>query len=166
MTLKQKFPDSTTLGELRAYLRENWDQGCLCGACGNRVQRYSRPITSSMSYGLILIYKHYKKNFHRFQTNTYVHVESVLKETQGISSSIRGDITKLKYWDLISAHLEHEGYYRITQKGVDFVLGKTKVESNILLFNNKFLGFKGEYRNIHECLKKKFNYESLMDGML
>lgn len=111
-----------------------------------------------MAYALIIMYK---SNV-QFR---WIHAETMLKEAE-CPASIRGDFSKLKYWGLIQPNEESEGFYKITQKGIDFVEGKTKVESHVMLYNNKFYGFKGNYVGIKECLKKKFNYEKLMEGGL
>lgn len=92
------------------------------------------------------------------------HVEDFFKK-ENISSSIRGDFPKLRFWGLIEPGVT-DGYYRITNKGFLFVECKTKVESNVMLYNNKSYGFKGKYVDIRECLKKKFDYELLMKGWL
>lgn len=161
-----KLPDSTLLGEARLYLRTNIRKGVSCPCCTQRVQQYERPITSAMAYGLILLYRHYKKNFHPFQINTYVHLESILKETPDIPSSIRGDMSKLKYWDIILPNPDQDGYYKLTDKGIAFIKGEIRVESHAILFNNKFYGFKGELVGISECLKNKFDFNKLMEGIL
>jgi hypothetical protein len=161
----EKLPDSTTLGEIRAFLRKEWEKGCECPSCGQRVQRYSRPITSAMAYALILFFQRYLANKRQNNSETWIHAETFLKNSD-CPSSIRGDFSKLKYWGLIQPAEESEGFYMITEKGIQFVLGNVKVESNVLIYNNKFLGFKGDYKDIKECLKTKFNYELLMKGVL
>lgn len=148
-----------TLGEVRALLRNKWKEGCSCAACGQHVQIYSRPITSSMAIGLILLYKSLD---HILE---WIHAEDFFKK-QNIPSSIRGDFSKLRFWGLIESHLHTDGYYRITEKGINFVIGLVKVEANVLLYNNTCYGFKGEYKSIQDCLKKKFDYELLMKGQL
>lgn len=168
MTTRQailnKFPDSMTLGEARAYLRNNWEKGCVCGNCGQHVQRYSRPITSSMAAGLILMYKF---QFPYTETKIqWIHLETFLKNKKDIPSSIRGDMSKLRFWGLIDTHEEEDGLYRVSDKGALFVEGNVKVERNVLLFNNKAYGFKGDYVDIKQCLKNKFDYLKLMKGEL
>lgn len=117
-----------------------------------------------MAVGLIIFtQKGTKINEHGFVE--WVHAEDFFKK-QNIPSSIRGDFSKLRFWGLIDPHPEKEGYYRITVKGMDFVRNKIKVEANVLLYNNTCYGFKGEYKSIQDCLKKKFDYQKLMEGTL
>lgn len=111
-----------------------------------------------MAYGLILFVK-------LGHCTEWTHIEDFFKK-QNISSSIRGDFSKLRFWGLIEAHPDQDGYYRITHKGVEFVFMRAKVESNVLIFNNKCYGLKGDYKDIKDCLKKRFQYELLMNGTL
>lgn len=153
-----------TLGEAREYLRNNFDKGVTCCCCTQRVQRYSRPITSAMAYGLILMYRfQFPYQETRIQ---WIHLEDFFKSKKDLPSSIRGDISKLRFWGLIEAFEGEEGLYRVTDKGAYFVEGEIKVERNVLLFNNRAYGFKGQYVDIKECLNNKFDYDKLLKGTL
>lgn len=154
----EKFPDSMTVKELRSFLRENWEKGCTC-VCTNHVQLYRRPITSAMAYGLILFYRH-------DTTREFIHAEDFFKGVANLPSSIRGDFSKLRFWGLIQANSENEGWYKVTFSGMAFVLGRIKVQSHVKLFNNKKYGMDGEEIDIHGCLKNKFDYNLLMQGLL
>lgn len=155
------FPDSMTLGEVRAFLRENIDIGVECACCTQRVQRYSRPITSAMAAGLILVAFYVKAS-----GTEWTHIELFLKNKQSLPPSIRGDYSKLRFWNLIEVHPEKEGFYRVTPKGHDFVAGTVKVNRSVLLFNNKMYGFKGNLISITDALKNKFDYDKLLKGVL
>lgn len=149
-----------TITEAKSFLRENWSKGATCPCCQQHVQLYRRPITSAMAAGLILMY--------HFRKNAFTHVEDFFKKIK-CPSSIRGDFSKLRYWGLIEENTEEEGqegFYRVTAKGREFVRCEIKVESHIQLYNDKFYGFVGNYVDIRDCLKTKFDYEKLMAGML
>ena len=117
---------------------------------------YTRPITSAMAYGLILLSR---------APRGFIHIEEFLK-TKDIPSSIRGDFPKLRYWDLIQPSQDMDGYYKITDTGIAFVVQAVKVKSHALLYNNKCYGLTGDHVDIVYCLKKKFNYKKLMEGTL
>lgn len=154
----------STIQEAKAFLRERWEKGTECPCCTQHVQKYSRPITSAMAMALIILYKECRKGG-RHVDRPWIHAETMLKGAD-CPASIRGDFSKLKYWGLIYPKEEMEGYYDITVKGILFVEGKVKVESHVMLYNNKYYGTKGDYVSIKDCLKKKFNYEKLMEGTL
>jgi hypothetical protein len=159
---KETISDSTTLGQAKMMLRTKLMEGATCPCCQQHAQMYSRPITSAMAAALILLYRHQLDN----SSMTWFHAENFFKDRKNIPSSIRGDFSKLRFWGLIQADEDSEGYYRVTSKGIDFIKGHIKVESNVKIYNNKDYGFKGNYVTIHQCLKKKFNYELLMKGLL
>lgn len=161
-----------TVGELRTYLRQHIDKGCTC-VCSQHVQRYSRPITSAMAAGLMLLLCHEKKMCDKNENPivwdtelSWTHVEDFFKNTPNLPSSIRGDFSKLRFWNLIESHPTLDGYYRTTFQGCAFVKYKLKLKSNVLIYNNKSYGFKGPDVGIRDCLKNKFNYELLMKGEL
>jgi hypothetical protein len=148
-----------TIQEGKEYLRENFDKGVSCPCCGQFVKLYKRKLTSSMAYGLILMSK----------TNGWVHLENYFKGLN-IPSSIRGDMSKLVYWQLLQKQIgkredgsNRTGMYKITDKGKMFVNGQIEVNSHVLLFNNKLQGFSNELINIKKSLGNKFNYNELMN---
>lgn len=138
-------------------------EGTICPYCSQFIKLYERTLTSSMAYGLILIYKKQKLD------DSYLHIENFFKDINHLPSSIRGDISKLRYWKLLERKegerkdkSRRNGYYKITQRGRLFVENNLKVPSNIKVYNNHFMGFSGEIISIKEALKNKFSYEKLM----
>ena len=114
-----------------------------------------------MAYALILI--------HKKQTDDFFHVEDYLKNIPGLPSSIRGDFAKMRLWNLIEKNEElredgsnRNGLYKITQRGRNFVQGKTTVKSHVLIYDNRFLGFDGDQISIADALGEKFSYAELM----
>lgn len=162
-------PDLVTLADAKAYLRKNYMVGVDCPCCTQHVQFYRRPITSAMAYALYLLFI---KNYDAKDKYEWVHVEEYLKGIQ-CPSSIRGDFAKLKYWGLIEQQpgkREDEsvrnGYYRITPLGQQFTLGVITVPSHVYLFKNKVYAKSEKMVSFRTCLKKRFNYDALMKGML
>lgn len=159
-------PDSMTLKEAKEVLVANFDEGSNCLCCGQLVKRYRRALSSSMAYGLVLLYQYDRQ--HRDQ---YVRLETYFSSIPNVSVTVMagGDIAKLRYWGLIEPQPgEREdgswrlGFYRITQLGRDFVLGQITVSSHVHIYNQKVLGFEGETVSIQQVLSKKFNYRELM----
>lgn len=156
MTHKQQFPDTMTLGEAREYLRNNYEAGVICPCCTGFTKLYIRSITSAMAIGLITLYNKRKTQ--------WTHLEDFFKEQPNLPSSIRGDLPKLRFWNLIKAHPEKEGVYCITTCGEDFVNKEYVVPPKVRIYNNKSYGFTGKDVTIVECLKNKFDYDKLMRG--
>ena len=133
------------------------------------MQRYKRPITWGMAYGLIALYVWHKK----VNYTSWCHVENYLKDIH-CAASVRGDFPKLRFWGLIDSksnessdrRLDGVGFYRITDKGRGFVEGKMKVFSHAIIYNNKCAGFSDKEITIKDALKKKFDYSKLIKGEL
>lgn len=146
-----------TLLEAKEYLRANWEKGVTCPCCKQSVKKYRRAIHSSMCLALINLYKISKGG------KEYHHISDFVGNF--------GDFSKFRYWGLVEEKEKEDGedkrtsgYWKITEKGIAFVLGEVKVKSHILIFNKKVYGFDGNDVTIQELLKKKFSYEELMNG--
>jgi hypothetical protein len=157
-----------TLTQVKEVLRAHVKDGFICPCCNGHAKMYARPLTSAMAIGLILIYRAAKE--HR---DNYLHVENYLKFFHGLPASIRGDIPKLRFWGLLEPMPgetqdgnPNNGHYRVTPKGIDFVLLKITVPSHVMIYNNKSFGHPmgAKQINISEALKKKFDYLKLMKG--
>lgn len=121
-----------------------------------------------MAYALILINKYFKAN-PGMQT---VHISDHLNSLE-IPGAVRntGDITKLRYWNLIEEDLrvredgsKRAGYWKITELGREFAEGKVAVQSHAKVFNAKCYGLEGEPISIQDALGNKFNYDELMQS--
>jgi len=154
--------DHKTVGEAKAYLRKNINEGSTCPCCQQNVKMYSRAITSAMAYAIILM--------HKKGDEDYFHIENYLKD-MSCPPAIRGDVPKLRFWGLIEPKAEdredgsnRNGYYRITRQGIKFVNNQLTIPSHVKIYNNKFYGYDSEkFVSITDCLKKKFNYNKLMN---
>lgn len=147
-----------TVGDAKEYLRDHWEEGCHCPACGQHVKLYNRKITSAMAYGLVLIYNHVKRSPGGSKP---IHIEDFFKE-RDCPSSVRGDFAKLRWWGLIDRHEERPGYYSLTPKGIFFVEGKVEAPRYCKIFNNTCYGFSNEQTDIDKALGDSFSYEELM----
>jgi hypothetical protein len=145
-----------TLLEAKEYINTNMDKGCYCPCCNQNVKLYKRPVNATMA--LILI------NLSKISLSEFVHA-SKLYEGFG---HLGGDFPKLKHWQLIEEMpnddntKKNSGSWRITDKGVGFLLGDVKIPKYIITYNNECLGFSGEEIDINVALGEKFNYSELM----
>ena len=150
-----------SIAEAKIFLRANFDDGVGCPCCGQFVKRYKRNITSTMAYGLIILYRDHK-------VGDLVHVETFLFEKSAITGS-RGNIALAKYWGLLNPVTDkrddgskRNGYYYLTEKGRKFVAGEISVQKYVYMFNDKFLGYFGDEIKIVDALGAKFSYAELM----
>ena len=159
--------ENITISEAKDSMRPLLRKGVVCPVCHQFVKQYSRSITSSMAYGLVLL--NYRADVKGIEE--YLHFENYFKSIPDIPSSIRSDVPKLRFWGLIEPRMDEKGdgnpnsgYYRITQQGKDFVNGKVKVMSHVLIYNNKMYGFPPEAKeiSIEQAIKNKFDYKSFI----
>ena len=154
-------PVSTTIVEAKQILEVQKRDGMHCPVCEQYAKLYPRSLTSAMAYGLILLANN---------TADFVHVERFFKDIDGIPSSIRGDISKLVYWDFLERKIadrddgsNRNGYYKVTSAGREFVANRLRVSKKVLLYNNESYGFEGQLIDIEDALGTKFNYSELMN---
>lgn len=136
------------------------DKGFTCPCCGSFVKRYKRMLNSNMALVLIHLYCSGIKD--------YIHVEQFLNYKNLPRS---GDFHKLVLWGLLDKKTTkredgsgRNGYYKINQKSIDFILGLTKVQKKAIINNGVFEGLEGEFITIQDALGSKFNYAELMSN--
>lgn len=149
------FNISRSVIEAKKWLRQRVNSGADCPCCNQHVKVYPRSITSFMAKCLISLYK--KSGF----INQWISSKAV---TDG-----SGDFAKLRYWGLIQEKPKEEGedkknsgYWRITNKGIDFVEKRIEVPKIAMIYNGTCLKFSGPDVSIEYCLRNKYSYRKLM----
>ena len=96
--------------------------------------------------------------------STWVHV----RDLKGISGG--GDFAKYRYWDLIAQRLNDDpkkkdsGFWALTNRGADFMLGEKSIASHVVVREGKFIGFSGTFLSAHMAYRSAgFNYAELME---
>lgn len=137
----------------REWLHENRDDGVSCPSCEQFVKVYRRKINSAMGRALILFYQKNKTE--------WFHLPSAI--------GYGGDAAKLRYWGFIEELKElredggRAGYWRVTEDGEQWLLGRTKAPKYALVYNSKLLGLDDEeHATITDALGTKFDYNELM----
>lgn len=138
-------------------------KGSLCPCCGQNVRLYPRPIHASMARLLINLYRL------DYRESTYYHVSQIFGVTKHYKNG-SDDFAKFKVWGMIVQKPKQEGqkgrtsgYWRITEKGKQFVRGEIRVPSSAMMYNKKFYYFdESRYFDIRDALNKQFDYRELM----
>lgn len=154
-------PADTTLADAQATvakaLREP-SEGIDCPCCGQKVQLYRRPLNSEMARWLIVLTR-----LHLAADRGWVNVkDGPLKATRG------GDYGKLLHWGLIEQRPNTDpkkrtsGFWRPTQKGVQFAKNELSVPSHVYIYNNQARGFSDTAVTIVDALGVKFSYPELL----
>jgi len=150
---------NSTIAEAKNFLRANFNEGVKCPCCTQLVKLYQVKINTGMIIVLINMYKLNKR-----LNKEWVHPIKDLK-------TINGDYAKLRFWDLVVSSSDEpdedkkaNGYWRITEKGKDFVENKIRIYEKVKLYDNKSYGNAGRQVNIYEAIKNKFNFKELMES--
>jgi hypothetical protein len=125
----------------------------------------------------ILIHIH--RYFEQPNADEWLHVPRYLASKGVVEPG--GDVGKLAHWGLLDAlsgerpdGCKHNGFYKITPLGIQFVRREVQVPKYIFLYNQTVYGFsngsdrpmdlevKREMTDIREALGRKFNYAELM----
>lgn len=160
------FPNpGPTLAQARAQFYENLRDGTTCPCCDRYAKMYKRNLNSAMAATLIGMYKAWMRD-----PGSWIHMISV--HNFGLPSR---DYGTLEHWGLTEAKGEtrkdgnpESGFHRITEKGRDFVEGKTLLRKYVFLYNNTRFDVNDESSfeeiGIKQALGTKFDYDQLMTG--
>ena len=156
-------PDHLTVAEAREFMYEHLEEGVRC-LCDRRFGFDKRSLYDSVTKALSLVHEE-GRQLARVGAELWVHTPRFLHGK--VTSAARGgDWAKLRHWGLIERRpgkrgdgWKWSGYWRLTQRGRDFVDGLIKVPKQIFIFK-KQLVFKpdqGLQVTIKEALGAKWN---------
>lgn len=146
----------TTLTEAKDWLRERLDDGASCPLCTQHAKVYRRKINSGMARALIVQYRQVGRE--------YAHTSSLCRFTH--------EAGQLSWWGLLEQETDRRpdggrsGYWRVTDKGEQFVRSLIPVEKYARIYDGRLLRLDGgEMVWITDSLGTKFNYQELMQGI-
>ena len=138
----------------------NTDKGYFCECCGQYVKRYYRKINCNMAVTMIALFR--KKKF------GFIKIEEFMR-VNGYQRS--GDFPYLVHWGLLEKMpgkredgSSKHGFYKLTDKGRQFVQEEITVPQTLIWYNGKAEGFEGREVSIRDALGKRFRYDELMKG--
>jgi len=145
------------LEDARRHVREGLDKGVTCPCCGQLAKRYRRWIHAEVAIFLIKLVKAYRKD------PRYYHAKELI-DAKGKHST---DASYTQHWGLVTkANAEADGrkggFYKPTQRGIDFVLGRIAVPAHAVIYDNRVEEWATNNVSIRDSLGKKFKYEELM----
>lgn len=162
---------ASTLSEAQLWLlsaREE-KEGAECPCCSQTAKVYSRSINGAMAHALLLIALGTRDG--ESDADGWLHVPTFLSRKTRAVTVRGGDFAKLRYWDLLEEQVgvredgsSRVGFWRVTEKGLLFVLSRIKLPKYALVYNNKLLGFDGPDVGIRACLGRKFDYDEILSG--
>lgn len=149
--------NSTTLGDVKAWLTERLLKGVKCPACQQLARVYKRTVTSASARTLIAAVRRHGRDWFHMST-----LESA------IGNKSRGETAKLVYWGLIEKDPERRddggisSWFRVTENGRLFMQGSITVPKYALTYDAQLIRHEGPEISIRDALGNKFSYEELM----
>lgn len=158
--------ERSAVSAIRQKIKAHEREGCFCPVCEGIVKVYRRKLNSTMARQLITTYRlQYDANGNSRGVE-WVDIFTICKDT----AVAGGDFAKLVYWGLIE-QMPHEagddgkktsGMWRITDKGISFVLGHRGVKNAVFLLNGEVVGWDDKPATIKTALGEHFDYNELM----
>ena len=149
---------TSTVEAARDWVRNKiMGKGCYCPVCDRWTKCYRNRFYSLMARQLIWLYQQPHNKFRHAPT----------KMPRAIVTG--GKIGYLEFWGLAKRSAIRQGYWRITQEGVDFVEGKIKIRKYIYMYNKKLIEFSEMDKteiDIHEALASDgFSFDEVMQAV-
>jgi len=148
-----------TLEEARAMVqRQIYHGGIYCPTCDQWAQVYERNINRSMARSLIKLFQLDRKEVRFYHVHEWLHGHGK-------------DQALVSFWGLIEELPNKDdptkrtsGYWPITDKGRNFILGKITVPHKAIFYNAELLGFNTEHKNvsIQDVLKVNFDIREIV----
>lgn len=134
------------------------DKGYNCPCCGQLCKRYFRKMNGNMCSVMITLFR--KKRF------GFVPIEEFMR-VNGFQRC--GDFSYLVHWGMMEKMTgkrpdgsKNNGFYKLTDKGRQFVKQEITAPQTLVIYNGKVEGFEGPEISIIDALGKKFDYRELM----
>lgn len=164
--METKHTPQTTLAEVKQYLTDNYEKGCICPACKQHVKQYKRKLSSTMAHTLIKVYAHIVNT--KQDLDNWYKWQNILDQLK-VATSQRADWQKLVYFGLIEPKTtvkgdKEQGFYRITIDGINFVKGFITQPEYCKVYNGKVRGYATGRITIKQALKNRFDYDELMNN--
>lgn len=156
--------------------------GVVCPCCDQLAKTYRRQLTLSQVKVMAAIYSVARKA--PVPTAHWVKVgmqtEKADKKNRVAAGTVRqklihtrgGDYAKARWWGLIEQSEDERedgsdraGMWRITERGIDFLLGQVRVPKYVLIYNNQLLADQPpcEMMGVYD-VAKQFDFRSIMDA--
>ena len=147
-----KVSDTVTLARIRVLLERHAEEGVICPACERAVKVYKRQISPGTARWLVELVKRAGRE------RKAIHTGEIIK-SMGTEEMTGTDATTiLPFWKLITSvpstdpDKSESGYWRPTQKGVQFVEGYIKIPKTAVMYNGKLIELAGRFVDIEAAL--------------
>ena len=141
-----------TIEDARAYLAKNAMEGARCPCCNQMVKLYRRPLTRNMAKVLLEFYRGARHG------DGWLHIRRDVFRGHAAD----GEHAKLRYWGLLEERQERSGYWRITERGKQFVEGQILMPRVALVLNGQVLALdRSKQVSFYDVLGKHFDFKEV-----
>lgn len=180
--------DHLTIAEARKILERHAREGIDCPLCDTLYKTYKRSLNASIAASLVWL-----RAYSRKLTGSDTEFPFVEPQRVGPRHVVASrEYPKARWWGMIEQRAQDKqlaealessavssgesaqiaGFWRLTQRGADFVDGRLMVDSHALVLKNNAMILTPEIRaeegitqiSVREALGKKFNFEELMNA--
>lgn len=154
--------DNWSLDTARKYVESRLEDGVICPCCNRFTKVYKRRMNATMVRSLIWLVKA-SDEWREWVDVPNAAPKWILRSNQ---------LPTLRWWGLVERltkeaakannMTKHSGFWRPTQKGIDFANSNTLVPEFVLTLNGEPQNFVGPEVTVAECLGTKFNYAEIM----
>lgn len=145
----------------RDYQKVLKGDGGRCPCCKRWGKINGYQVTSTQVKGMIWMYKNFRKN-------EWIELGKAPKYILRSKA-----LATLRHWDLVEKKPKEEkedkrgsGFWRLTQKGRDFIRKKIVLPKYAFVFDSRLISYSTERVDVIQSLNKKFSYEELMKTTL
>lgn len=144
----------TTIAEAKKFLRDNFEKGVDCPACGQLVRRWKHSLNSSIARTLIQMYN----------KGGYVHIMNEIHLTTMYAIAAYWGLIEAKEHNITDDNKKASGEWKLTPKGEAFVENRITIAKYCYVFDHMVDGFSKEQVDIEQSLGKKFDYKELINS--
>lgn len=153
------FNDQMPVAAARAVLRDHLADGIECPCCAQHAREYKRPLTAVAARALAALW--------RVHGTTFGHLPTVARDHLADVSHQGGYLVLSAHWGLmIPETLTRDdgraGYWAVTAKGTDWLLGRAAVPKYARIYNGDLVRLEGPAFTVLDAFAGQFDLDELL----
>lgn len=165
-----------TLDEARDAVRAGMRKGIVCPCCERRAKMYAEAFRWNAACALQAMVREWNRAG-RPRPFPWHHLPSLLatvplkppNEDKKRAALCNGTAASAEKWGLMEERVgdiaegsPHKGEWRLTMKGVLFVLGRITIPMHACTYDGRLLGFEGPQISFREASENRFDYDEAL----
>lgn len=149
------------LAKAKQFVLSGRGDGVACPCCSQFCKIYKRKLNSTMARSIVWLVREYGRNGGRWIDVPRTAPRFIIQTNQ---------LGTILHWDLLETKpttdttKKSSGFWRPTERGIDFAHRRVSVPSHVLLYLNELESWSDEYVYVDDCLGQRFDYQELMSA--